>query len=61
MTPPQGGWESLASGTFSVFPGASMEVAQGCIIIGDGQPWPEYVGGCCRADAMGRATAGLAG
>ena len=38
-----------------------MEVAQGFLIIGDGQPWPEYKGGCCGAGAKGTATAGLAG
>ena len=38
-----------------------MAVAQGCFGIGDGQPWPDYVDGCCVAGTMGRAAAELTG
>ena len=39
----------------------SVEAAQSCLIIGDGQLWPEYACGCCGIGTMGRTAAALAG
>ena len=38
-----------------------MKLAQGCLIVGNGQPWPECSLRCSGDGTMGRGVAAVAG